>query len=50
MTIQVHSDYDFGYKDSSDETEAAPVRWMAPETLQEGVFSSKSNVVSSVIN
>ncbi len=54
MTMQVHSNYDYCYEMSSqhetpdlDEMSAAPIRWMAPESIEEGVFSSNSNVVSS---
>ena len=53
MTMQVHSNYGYCYERSGqhvraevDELSAAPIRWMAPESIEEGVFSSQSNVVS----
>ncbi len=35
------------YRKSGEGTEYVPVRWLAPESLTEGVFSIRSDVVSS---
>ena len=34
------------YRISGEGTEYVPVRWLAPESLTEGVFSIRSDVVS----
>ncbi len=56
MTMQVQSNYGYCYEVSDqhvkaevDELSAAPIRWMAPESIEEGVFSNQSNVVSIAI-
>ena len=40
--------YDMNYYRETDEDTPKPIRWMAPECLREGVYNSKTEVVSSV--
>ena len=42
--------YSTGYVKESSKTVKIPFKWMPPESLEEGFFSEKSDVVNYILN